>query len=839
MKKTTYCLLLTTYCLLFTALLHAGTYYVGKGKETINFFTDIQSAVNVASDGDLIIVSNGTYTLKDQISVTNLLTIQSVYGARTTIIDGSTSNRCFYLSDTNIVIDGFTLKNGDSELGHGGGIFCGGYLPIVKNCIIKDCFSGNWGGGICKGNVYNCIIKNNIAEYGGGAFNSIVYNSSIIGNSGDISGGGIANGTAVNCVIVNNCVKGRHGTGGGARVSYITNSIVYYNYAAANSNRVDGVFAYCCTTPDAADGIGNITEEPMLLSATHIATNSPCVGAGLVAVVMGADIDGEAWKNPPSIGCDEIYLNAITGGLSVAIDAERVYSYVNNTLTFNSDIHGKLNKCTWTFGDGNTKTDKNSVDHFWKNQNDYKVILTAFNNTFPAGISATTTVHIVPKIHYVKRCVASAVLPYSTWQTAAGNIQDAVDIADDNGTVLVTNGTYHLAHQILVEKDITVKSVNGPEKTICLGNVSNNYSGCFYLDSPYVTVCGFTVTNGYAIDGGGFYCYFNSDIITNCLIVGNIADDLGGGACRGIFNNCIINNNIANMVDGEGGGATADNCIISGNKAGYGGGMTGSSINNSIIFQNYASESGGGGYSSDFSNCIISNNVCQNYGGGARYCKIVDSVIVGNLATNYGGGVYSSYLMNCSILGNTALKNGGGAFNGALTNCLIAKMNFAKNGGGVYFDNNNSSLINCTVAGNNAGENAGGVVCSNGGSVINSIIYNNQSISGEQNWKTYLSNDLFSFCCTTPTNNLPGGTQCIPDDPMFVSLGDDYSLQEGSPCIDAGYNMAWMNPPATDLAGNERLYDGTVDMGCYEFVPEPCYLLFIIYYLIFIIRKFI
>ena len=32
--------------------------------------------------------------------------------------------------------------------------------------------------------------------------------------------------------------------------------------------------------------------------------------------------------------------------------------------------------------------------------------------------------------------------------------------------------------------------------------------------------------------------------------------------------------------------------------------------------------------------------------------------------------------------------------------------------------------------------------------------------------------------------------------------------------------MSWMIG-AKDLAGNKRIIDGTVDMGCYEFVPEP------------------
>ena len=33
------------------------------------------------------------------------------------------------------------------------------------------------------------------------------------------------------------------------------------------------------------------------------------------------DIDGEAWLNPPSIGCDEYQAGAVTGRLTVAIGA--------------------------------------------------------------------------------------------------------------------------------------------------------------------------------------------------------------------------------------------------------------------------------------------------------------------------------------------------------------------------------------------------------------------------------------------------------------------------------------------------------------------------------------
>jgi hypothetical protein len=50
-------------------------------------------------------------------------------------------------------------------------------------------------------------------------------------------------------------------------------------------------------------------------------------------------------------------------------------------------------------------------------------------------------------------------------------------------------------------------------------------------------------------------------------------------------------------------------------------------------------------------------------------------------------------------------------------------------------------------------------------------------------------------------------------DPLFEGPG--YALTSLSPCIGVGTNEDWMTT-ATDLAGNDRIINGTVDMGAYE-----------------------
>ena len=107
--------------------------------------------------------------------------------------------------------------------------------------------------------------------------------------------------------------------------------------------------------------------------------------------------------------------------------------------------------------------------------------------------------------------------------------------------------------------------------------------------------------------------------------------------------------------------------------------------------------------------------------------------------------------------------------------------------------------------------------CYHGGTNLNSIIVSNTVAGAADNYRTE-GGGVFAYCCTTP---LPGGTGNLAADPQFVDVaGANYHLQPTSPCINAGLNQPWMTG-ATDLDGNPRIADGTVDMGPYEFITIP------------------
>ena len=97
--------------------------------------TNIQDAVNVASNGDLILVTNGIYqtggqfvsgiyggdSTTNRLAITMPVTVQSVNGSAVTLIDGGNVLRCAYLT-SGAVLTGFTLTNGNAGFGGGVGV---------------------------------------------------------------------------------------------------------------------------------------------------------------------------------------------------------------------------------------------------------------------------------------------------------------------------------------------------------------------------------------------------------------------------------------------------------------------------------------------------------------------------------------------------------------------------------------------------------------------------------------------------------------------------------------------------------------------------------------------
>ncbi|MDD2424030.1 MAG: choice-of-anchor Q domain-containing protein [Candidatus Cloacimonetes bacterium] len=78
-----------------------------------------------------------------------------------------------------------------------------------------------------------------------------------------------------------------------------------------------------------------------------------------------------------------------------------------------------------------------------------------------------------------------------------------------------------------------------------------------------------------------------------------------------------------------------------------------------------------------------------------------------------------------------------------------------------------------------------------------------------------------------PGNTIDFLPTSISGDPLFVGGFDihdplNYSLSKYSPCINAGTpDTTGLALPPYDLAGNWRVWDNRIDMGCYEYGSEP------------------
>jgi hypothetical protein len=400
-------------------------------------------------------------------------------------------------------------------------------------------------------------------------------------------------------------------------------------------------------------------------------------------------------------------------------------------------------------------------------------------------VIALWTVSASATVRYVDSQSASPAVPYTSWATAATNIQDAIDASVTGDQILVTNGVYRTGgrlmsgpttNRVAVYRAVTLQSVNGPAATVIEGyQVPGTTNGpqavrCVYLADGAVLI-GFTLTNGgtavaftFGEAGGGAKCDSASGTISNCVFVSNAADGSGGGVVRGTLNDCTLVGNYAGSSGGGADSSTLNNCLIADNRA----------------------RSGGGTLNATLKNCTISNNVAFGSGGG----------ILGS-----GGGILSSKATGCWIIANHALNGGGAAMASQaspLTNCILLGNVATSSGGGAY----QCPLYNCTVVSNSA-VSGGGV---QGNTPINSIIYYNSAPNGA-NWMSV----QMANCCTVPAQDATSFTNA----PLFVDLaGGDFHLQTNSPCINSGRNSY---AGITDADGNPRIAGGTVDVGAYEF----------------------
>jgi hypothetical protein len=372
--------------------------------------------------------------------------------------------------------------------------------------------------------------------------------------------------------------------------------------------------------------------------------------------------------------------------------------------------------------------------------------------------------------------------------------------------------------------------------------------------------------------GGGVYVESGSAAISHNHVVSNQASasltGYGGGIALHqtsgqVSDNMIQDNTSSAATYGGGGGVSIQECndlVVTGNTihdntaaasdAGYGGGVyvqysTVLTLADNAIYANTGSASGvgeGGGLYMYKSQVVMSENRIRenlasrtSYGTGGGISVVVSDAVlehnwvVSNTASlsstaGMGGGLsfcsdVTATLSGDVVLSNTASSegNGHGIDIGShvlltATNIVVAKNHASGSGGAIAIFTLSSTvtIVNSTVVSNTYK----GILCSGSPTVtlVNLILWGNgDEMSG--------FGAAFLYLAYSDVEDADTGPGVIHQDPLFVdAANDDFRLQAGSPCIDAGADPTiypWV--PGEDWDGDPRPNGSGYDIGADEF----------------------
>jgi len=778
----------------------ANTYYVANGGvdagnsvgSSGNPWATISNALKHCAagvGGDTINVAAGTYALTAPISIVSNVNIQGTDpGAPgNTIIDGGNLIRCFTIT-TNCNIYNLTIQHGTNSVSGGGANVTGGTSPVFSNCWFMY-NSSLAGGGVymtvpCS--FYSCQIVSNTATpftLGTGTGAGLNFTPTVV-NPGSLF--------MTNCTIAWN-TSGSYG-GGLYLYAAVTNYLQAYNCKFANNTAMTNggsAIAFSFGAPKISHTIQN---------CAFISNSVPWSGGygGTISCPTFGNISGCGFTNNYSwgsgtamylyIGATELVQNcSFYGNNSLTGTAAGIYMSLSTT-TLVSNCSFILNTASnGMYGGGAITICDGVISNcaFTSNQNfttaggAIQVLNTATHTNIVITQCAFTNNICKYTASYMGGAIAAygSIEPFSVWNCRFdNNFPYALYYLPGvtNYGCSITNCTF----------------INHTNGALNMSTARNSpVIGCTFISNsiPWAVA-----PNG----GGGAISVNDSSIISNCTFVANSAG-MYGGAIKYYLGATAPN---TNLLMG---------CTFSNNTA-FGGGAYGGAVG---MFNN------GGGYATvTVVNCSFVDNCASNYGGAVNICpgsSMRNCVLIGNQTlTGFGGAVY------CNAQAATLPQ--------AFDSCTIAA-NYSGGGGAVYFGNN-IYMTNC-------------------------IVYSNTTVSGtaSNNFYSYVSASRTNFlvnCCIERTNVVNAGViytnggNCIvgawpnfaicPATNFFgtnlVSAsagGFDFHLKRGSPCIDNGTNESWMltggvtDQTGANQAGNPRVTNGIVDIGCYEYLAGP------------------
>ena len=412
------------------------------------------------------------------------------------------------------------------------------------------------------------------------------------------------------------------------------------------------------------------------------------------------------------------------------------------------------------------------------------------------------------------------------------SIQDAIDAAVSGDEICVFPGTY-LENIDLIGKELHLVGIAGPAQTVIDGKGVDSVMRIQSGEGPDTLVEGFTLTNGYATEGGGVYLVGSNAELRRLSVVGNIAEEYGGGlyldGSTASFEDVNISDNQAYQF---GGGLRIDastvvglDLLLQSNVAGY------SEIGLAIAGYGGGAQVSGGSVVMLEHAVIEDNEACCNGGEGGGLdvtvstVSLQNAVVIGNDCGSRGGGVnVSSYsdvwIHNTLFLDNAADRDGeacgdsGGSYGGGLsvlidssvhmTNSVFARNWSTCDGGAISLSGYTTpiTLENVTIVGNEVLGRGGGIYFPSVplADLNNVTLSDNFATEGGGAYANHEYPPTLSHC--NAWNNSPNNYEGIDDptgvdgnvlaDPGFLSTGHplpeywDLHLSLPSDLVDAG-----------------------------------------------------
>ena len=762
---------------------------------------------------------------------------------------------------------------------YGGGLYANGARVDVFGGLFTN-NSGHEGGAIASvsGSVMTItgtILRGNSTDYTGGAiqneFSKLGIQASILSNNqAPRSGGGLFSFAGVVTITATNLTGNTTAGSGGAIVNSgrvtaaigtmtVTKSNLSGNSAmdgGAIANFRDSVLTIVDTTisrnaaTEAGGGvvnnnIDNYSPGTVTMLRTILANNTAVYGGGVYALNSKTNItDSTVVNNVAHSGGGLSNIDGATmrvvhtsvtgnstdhegGGIQNELASLTV---INSSLTNNhaTDDGGALFNFAGTVGiSGSTFTGNSAGSEGGAIENTGRVTAAigtmTIRNTTISGNSADTGGGVDNKRDSVMTITDSRVIGNSAVTAGGGISNQNIEIYEPGHLTLlrvtVNNNTSQLyGGGLYAAKNSTeitdsrftgntaneggaIDNVDGGVMTVVHstfnGNSSNREGGAIQNELSSLTLTNSTFTNnGVGFDGGAIFNFAGVVQIDGSTFSGNAAGRQGGA----IENTGRITAAIGTM--------TITNSTIRDNTAATGGGLDNRrdsvmTVTDSRVTGNFARTGGGG----------IANQNTESFGPGTL--TILRTSIDNNLSVN-GGGILTvkntTKVVNSTISGNSAsLNSGGGIMNTSggttsLVNATIA-YNAADHGGGVYSDSGTVNVANSIVAKNTAttdNPDVGGTFISGGHALIGIV------------------GAALGF--TNGVNGDVVGTVGSPVDPLLGALQSNggptptIALLVGSLAINRGDNsVAAAAGLTTDQRGLNRLVNGIVDIGAYEF----------------------